>query len=182
MARRRSPQVASERPEWIARNLGRTVAELPDQLVNVLVDAGDTGERFAHCPAALTHCLMLSCVLVCIAGRSTQGPRGASGLPDDPLPADPSPAAPLPTEPRKSMRTTVPIEYAQWSAYDLARLGGRHSRVHEQVEEPSGRTAALTCTPCRYFKGRVPPKPFQETYLKRPNPRSFFCSHQGFML
>ena len=35
-------------------------------------------------------------------------------------------------------------------------------------------TAALTCTQCRYLRGRVPSEPFLETYLKRPNPRSFF--------
>ena len=50
------------------------------------------------------------------------------------------------------------------------------------VDFPYRCTAALTCTPCRYFKGQVPSEPFLETYLKRPNPMSFFCSHQGFML
>ena len=58
----------------------------------------------------------------------------------------------------------------------LAALGGAPG-----VERPYGATAALTCTPCRYLGGRVPSEPFLETYLKRPNPRSFFCSHQGFM-
>ena len=47
---------------------------------------------------------------------------------------------------------------------------------------PWMRTGALTLIPCRYLGGRVPSEPFLETYLKRPNPRSFFSSHQGVML
>jgi hypothetical protein len=37
---------------------------------------------------------------------------------------------------------------------------------------PYERTGALTLTPCRYFKGRVPAEPCLETYLKRPKAKS----------
>jgi hypothetical protein len=56
------------------------------------------------------------------------------------------------------------------------------SGFEPRLSPPSSPTAALTCTQCRYFEGRVPPEPFLETYLKRPNPRSLFSSHQGVML
>ena len=56
-----------------------------------------------------------------------------------------------------------------------------HTKVTRPARDASARTAAFTPTPCRYFAGPVPPEPFLETYLKRPNPRSFFL-HQGVML
>eukprot|EP00966_Prymnesium_polylepis_P202713 4696390-Prymnesium_polylepis.1 len=47
------------------------------------------------------------------------------------------------------------------------------------ISRPNGRTAASTCTQRRYFRDRVLPEPFLETYLKRPNPRSLLFT-SGF--